>query len=223
MKNRFVFLLFAAAVLTVAVLPAGTQAFVLTATDFSGVMAYESHGNVVEAFGLDSRFAGMGYNTAAAINFSFNYDPSSPSINDIMSNPNKPYRWTVGLSNLEDPWFGQALPDITLSGTASYSQLMGGASHAWSVFDSHFPTEGSYFLDYSFTGPNSGFGTLALAANVDYGHLGNCLPDQWMNQFCSDAELTLAADPVPEPMTFLLFGAGLAGVGMIRRRKLAAK
>lgn len=223
MKNRFVCLLVAAAVITIAALPSGSQAFVLTSTDFSGVLAYESNGTVIESFGLDSRFAGQGFNTAAAINFAFNYDPSSPSIADIMATPNKPYRWTVGLSNLEDPWFGRPLPDISLTGTASYSQLMGGASHAWDVFDAHFPTEGAYFLDYSFTSPTSGFGTLALAANIDFGQMGQCLPDQWMTQLNSDAELTLAAQPVPEPITFVLFGAGLAGVGLVRRRKAAQK
>lgn len=227
-------------------LPQTTAAFTLTASDFDGYLAYDKAGDVVSQYGLDPRFSyantGKKFNTAAGLDFSFAYDPSAPSLNDIMANPSTKYRWRVELSGLEWPSLptskledkirsgfrdggpsplssSHKLPSLSFSSVASFNDMKQAAGSAWSVFTGFFPTEGCYLMDLDWT---TGTGTLSMAANIDYGPLGMVMPRKYMREFSSDAQLTVTASAVPEPLTMILFGTGLAGIGLVRRRKLAA-
>ena len=228
--------------------PRTADAFTLTASDFDGYLAYDRGGDVIGRYGLDPRFSydntGKHFNTAAGMDFSFSYDPSAPSLNDIMANPNTRYRWSVELSGLEWPHlpapsmenrilsgfrdgesFGgltasHNLPSLSFSSVASFNEMKQAAGTAWSVFTGFFPTEGCYLMDLDWM---TGTGTLSMAANIDYGPLGMIMPKHFMGDFASDAQLTVTASPVPEPLTMILFGTGLAGIGLVRRRKHAVK
>lgn len=245
MTNRLTSTLTVLLVVGTLLLPLSAGAFSLTASDFNGSVAYDRDGDVINRYGLDPRFSyentGQHYNTAAAVDFNFTYVPSSPTLHDIMATPNVRYKWTVGISgldwpelptapsSLEDRVFtnfkdvggsalqtGNSLPSFGFSGVASYNELKQAAGSAWSVFTGFFPTEGAYLMDLDWA---TGTGSLAMAANIDYGMLGACLPRTFMQGFSSGADLTITAEPVPEPLTMVLFGAGLAGIGLVRKRK----
>lgn len=226
-------------------LPLSAEAFSLTASDFNGYVAYDRAGDVINRFGLDPRFSydntGQRYNTAAAVDFKFTYVPSSPTLHDIMATPDVKYKWTVGISGLNWPELpmpnsgmeakvynnyrditgtplptGNSLPDFNFSGVASYNDIKNAAGSAWSVFTGFFPSEGCYLMDLDW---ETGTGSLFMAANIDYGMLGAYMPRKFMQDFASGIELTITAEPVPEPLTMVLFGAGLAGIGLVRKRK----
>lgn len=228
-------------------LPQTSAAFTLTASDFDGYLAYDRGGDVISQYGLDPRFSydntGKQFNTAAGMDFSFTYDPSAPSLNDIVANPTTRYRWSVELSGLQWPNLptsnledkirssfrdgGESqlgtshnLPSLSFSSVASYNDMKQAAGSAWSVFTGFFPTEGCYLMDLDWM---TGTGSLSMAANIDYGPLGMFMPKEFMHEFASDAQLTVTASPVPEPLTMVLFGTGLAGIGLVRRRKFSVK
>ena len=244
MKKQLASTLTAVLVAGALLFPLSADAFTLTASDFNGFVAYDRAGDVVSRYGLDPRFSyentGQRFNTAATVDFKFNYVPSSPTLHDIMASPNTKYKWTVGISGLDWPELptpgygmedrvftnfkdaayppvqtGASLPGFSFSGVASFNDMKNAAGSAWSVFTGFFPTEGAYLMDLDW---ETGTGSLAMAANIDYGMLGAYLPKMFMQGFASGAELTITAEPIPEPLTMVLFGAGLAGVGLIRRR-----
>lgn len=247
MKRQLVSLFLTVLAVGSLLFPRTADAFTLTASDFDGYLAYDRGGDVISRFGLDPRFSydnsGQRFNTAAGMDFSFNYDPSTPSLNDIMADPNTKYRWRVELSGLEWPNLptsnlenkvrsgfkdgsapalstSRQLPGLSFTSVASFNDMKQSAGSAWSVFTGFFPTEGCYLMDLDWT---TGTGSLSMAANIDYGPLGMLMPKKFMRDFASDAQLTVSASPVPEPLTMVLFGTGLAGIGLVRRRKNAVR
>ena len=210
-------------VLVAVLLPGYAGAFVLTATDFSGYLAYDSQNDVIGKFDLDPRFSyantGMYFNTAAYMAFSFTYDPVYPSIEDVINNPTTKWDWNVNVSGVEDPWTGDGLPDINAGARFSYDDFMTGASMAQQMLNDLFDFDAHYLFDYSFTSATTGYATLSLAGNVDFGDWGNCLPGEYMTSFQSGMTATVTAEPVPEPISLTLFGVGLAGIGIARRKR----
>jgi hypothetical protein len=227
MKRQLVGLFMVVVVAGILAFPSTGSAFTLSGTDFTGYMAYDGAGDVIGAYGLDPRFSyentGMNYNTAAAVNFSFQYDPSYPSLHDVALNPDEPFRYTITLEGGANPMYAGLLPSLTFQTVATYNDFMGAAQNAWTLINDNFPAAGCYAFDYMFTGPNTGYATLSMAANIDWGALTNYLPDRMILPFGFDSRLTVTAEPVPEPLTLTLFGVGLAGVGLVRRRKALNK
>lgn len=224
MKKQLSVLMLAVA-LVVVLLPAYSDAFVLTATDFSGYLAYDSQNDVIGKFDLDPRFSyantGMYFNAAAYMTFSFTYDPVYPSIQDVISNPTTDWDWHVSVTGAEDPWSGDDLPDINARAFMSYNDILGGASMANAMLHDLFDFDAYYLFDYNFTSATTGNASLSLAGNIDLSDWGNCLPSEYMTGFKSDMTATVSADPVPEPISLTLFGVGLAGIGIARRRRRA--
>ncbi len=206
-------------------LPTSASAFSFTANNFSGYLAYDAGGDVIGTYGLDPRFSyentGMYFNTAAALYFDFTYVPTYPSIEDIMENPSQDWLWTISVSNLTLPWEEEPLPDIVFSHKASFNDIQEGAELAYELFEDNFPLDIYYNFDYTFTGPGTGSAALTMATNINPDMLPGCVPDQFISPFESDASITVTAEPVPEPISLVLFGAGMAGVGLLRRRKKA--
>lgn len=216
-------ILMLAVVLAAVLVPSYASAFVLTATDFSGYLAYDSQNDVFGKYDLDPRFSydntGMYFNSAAYMTFAFTYDPVYPSIEDVMNNPSTKWDWSVDVTGIENPWTGGDLPDAHAGAYLSYNDILGGVSWADQMLNNLFDFDGYYLFDYSFTSPSTGSATLSLAGNVDLGEWARCLPSSYMTGFESDLTATVAAQPVPEPISLTLFGVGLAGIGVVRRKR----
>jgi hypothetical protein len=161
----------------------------------------------------------MYFNSAAYMTFSFTYDPVYPSIQDVMNNPTTKWDWSVNVTGAENPWSGADLPDVNAGACLSYNDILSGVSWADQMLNDLFDFDGYYLFDYSFTSPNTGNATLSLAGNVDLSEWARCLPPAYMTGFESDLTATVAAQPVPEPISLTLFGVGLAGIGVMRRKR----
>lgn len=201
--------------------PGSASAFQVTATNFEGFWAVDPGGDVVNTFGLGATplgATGMDYHLAGGVEFDFSYDPAYPSLPDVISNPDTDWLWTVGISNIDIPWYGTH-PDVSFSHPASYNDLLSGAGFVQGKLDD-WNIDGCYFLDYDL---QTGHGSLLFGASVPDNLIPDCWTEPAYGQFDSDLAISVRADeigePVPEPATMLLFGMGLAGYGVIRRRK----
>lgn len=225
--------IFGISLLLVMLLAAGfaterADAFVLTASNFCGYIAYDSGGDVFGTFPvLDQRFSyyntGNYYNSAGLIACDFDYNASNPTIEQVIANPDRIYGWELDITNIENPWTGGALTDVHAEGSASYNMVLDGATWLENAIGQYFQFSGDYIFEYSFTGPTTGTALLSIAANVDPGCFGQFLPPQYYGTFCDDLEATLTVHPTPEPVTLTMFGIGLAGIGVFRRKKILKK
>jgi hypothetical protein len=216
-----------AVLLVVALTPAQSSAFQLTASNLSGFVAYDSQYDVVNRFGLDPRLSyeatGQNFNFAAGLSFTFHYMPKYPTINDVTGNPTEDWLWTLETRNISFPGeHGFAVPDVALRHTGSYADLMSGINWASHQLD-QYGIEGCYYFDYEMLDNRIGVGTLSLGAWVDNELIPMHMPESFIMGGEADGSLSLTAEPVPEPATMLLFGGGLAGVAVWRRRRRARK
>ena len=215
-----------ALLLVLALMPSQTSAFQLTASDMSGYVAYDRDHDVVNRYSLDPRLSyentGRHFNVAAGITFGFDYNPSYPSAYDVIGNPTMDWRWTLESKNLRIVNSPYSLPDITLSHTGSYADLLAGVDWASDQLD-RWNIEGCYFLDYEMTSETSGVATLSLGAWVNDCLIPGCLPNHFIAAGAMNGDLSLTTEPVPEPATMLLFSGGLAGVAAWRRRRQLSK
>jgi hypothetical protein len=220
--KKYIGVLIPALLLVSLMLPVSSDAFVLTATDFQGYLAYDQSNDVFGTFDLDPRFSYENteqyFNAAAFMAFTFTYDPVYPSIQDVINNPTTKWDWDLDVTGITNPWTGGGLPNINANAYMSYADLFDGVSWANQVLHNLFDFDGYYLFDYAFTSPTTGSATLSLAGNVDLGGWSRCLPEQWMGTFESDLTAKVTTQPVPEPVSLTLFGLGLAGIAVVRRR-----
>ncbi len=230
MKRTFVGLVAGVALLIV-LLPLEGSAFTLTGTNINGFVAWDRGGDVVETFDLDPRLGveatGRQFNFAAGLMFDVTYDPTYPGIHDVVAEPEHKWLVTGSVSGLHLPWSDHPL-DLEFSHPASYGDFLGAAHHLSSFVHPHLPQDLYYACDVTWTSATTAIASFGLAGNLDPACLPYGTPDQFYHQFHSDAEFRLSVDPydgdvpqdpIPEPMTMLLFGAGLAGLGVIRRKR----
>jgi len=224
LKALFKWPLALATVLIVLSLPSVGSAFSLTSTDFSGYGAFDRAGDVVGKFGLDPRlsydYTGQYFNLAVGIQFSFEYNPTYPSLVDVMDHQYQDWKWTLGINNISFPGFPIAMNRFEMSHIGSYHDLMTGASFARGWLQNHGIT-GAYVFDWSFDDHTQQTGTASLmaAAWVNPELIPGFVPDEFCVPFRSGASVDLSAEPVPEPATMLLFGVGIAGLGAYRKRR----
>lgn len=206
------------------------MAFSLTGTDFSGILAYNGDGYVIEQYGqmlgpqFGSEFYGHGFNLAGALTFDFEYLPYYPTISDVKNNPGTRWLWTATVRNLRLPCCEEPLPDLSWTRIASYGDILSGAEWAEAHFGHMLPENLAYNLAYEFNSPTTGTAWLGMATTIDQSLLPDNFPNDYYWACDSGIEVEISADPlvnpaIPEPMTLMLFGAGVAGIGIVRRRR----
>ncbi len=212
----------AAVLLLLAGLPSEADAFSFNATNFNGYFAWDEGGDVIGEFGLDPRLSyeatGQYFNAAAGLTFDFEYIPTYPAVEDIVDNPTQDWMWTFHASDLCLPGYG-SLPDLIFSHQASYADILGGVHFLEEYLGGLFPENISYIFEYDLSSPTNGSAYLAAAGNLPLECLPCGFPEQGFCDFECGANIGVTAAPVPEPLTLILFGSGLAGVVAFRRKR----
>ena len=206
---------------------APVSAFTFSAENFSGLVAYDKGGDVISQYadlGVDPRFGydytGQTYNFTTSMVFDFTYNPTYPSIEDIALNPNTQWHWTAKIKNLQLPCDGQPLPELRWETVASFQDIKYGTQMVGDMFSEYLPSDIVYSFDYEINDPYAGTGSayMAMAGNFGALYAAENIPDAMIMPFTSGMQVELCAEPVPEPMTLMLFGAGMAGMGLVRRK-----
>ncbi len=228
MKNKNTLVLSVLFLALVMVLAPTANAFTFTAGNFSGLAAYDKGGDVISTFGdhggVDSRFGydytGQHYNFTASMVFDFAYNPTYPSIEDIIANPNTQWHWTATIRNLEMPCSDLPLPEMKWETVASFREVKYGTELIGNTLAPYAPRDLIYSFDYEINDPLAGTGSayMSMAGNFDALYGFNDIPYAGIGDFSSGVEIELSAQPVPEPITLALFGIGLAGMGVVRKR-----
>ncbi len=210
-------------VLCLWLIPYNAHAFTFNASNFSGYLAWDSEGDVIGAYDLDPSLnyenTGEYFNVAAGLMFDFEYIPSYPTYQDIMENPETEWMWTFSASNICVPCENTPLPEFVFSHRASLADIMEGVNWAQNEFGGFIPEDIAYNFNYELTGPTSGTAFLSLAGNAPLYMLPDNIPQSGFLTYDCDADLSVTVEPVPEPVTLVLFGTGMAGVALVRRFK----
>lgn len=223
MRKAFFAAVLALAILTIWALPQDLKAFCVTASDFSGYLAYDKSGDVIGNLfhrnqPLNYGNTGRYFNVAAGLRFDFEYCPGYPSIRDMRANPNTDWNWTVSFKRFHSPFDGSRIPDFQFSHTASFNDIRHGMRRLGRFIHNRIPFDFAYNFDYRFLSHNTGMARFDIAANIDPRLLPS-RPPQFRGRFDFPGEISLTASQVPEPITLVLFGAGLVGVKAVHRSR----
>jgi hypothetical protein len=221
--------LLATGLLALLAFPMAANSFSISATHFQGAVAYKPGGGAGAILGLAnpqiSALLGstaMSYNAAALVSFNFSIAPTYPSPFDLQSAPDKQWKWSLHAHDFKLPSIlgGAPLPEVSVSKQASYNQVMAGAMWAQTQVSQALGGQFGWGWAIHWTTATTGIGYLAVAANLNPAWLpgGGQLP--FYSAFdAGKGTIDASVEAVPEPLTMVLFGSGLAGMGIARFRR----
>lgn len=225
--------LLATGLLALLALPMAANSFSITATHFQGAVAYKPGGGAAGIIGLANPqisallgSSALSYNAAALLSFNFSVAPTYPTPFDVQSSPDKQWKWSLRAHDFKLPAIlgGAPLPEISVSKKASFNQVAAGAMWAQTQVSQQLGGQFGWGWGIHWTSATTGIGYLAVAANLNPAWLpgGGHLP--FYSPFdAGKGTINASVEAVPEPLTMILFGSGLAGMGVARfRRKKSA-